>query len=58
MIAIIVSVSRIWKPREFIWINIVRLRYKKKAIVHRYFLRRFPSLRSGGYVRCSAIASD
>ena len=29
MIAIIVSVSRIWKPREFIWINIVGLRYKK-----------------------------
>ena len=47
MIAIIVSVSRIWKPREFIWINIVGLRYKKKVIVHRFFLRRFPSLRFG-----------
>ena len=42
MIAIIVSVSRIWKPREFIWINIVGLRYKKKVIVHRFFFGGFP----------------
>ena len=42
MTAIIVSVSRIWKPREFIWINIVGLRYKKKVIVHRFFFGGFP----------------
>ena len=50
MIAIIVSVSRIWKPREFVWINIVGLHYKKKVIVHRFFssevsLTAFGSLR-------------
>ena len=50
MTAIIVSVSRIWKPREFIWINIVGLRYKKKVIVHRFF--------SGGFPHCVRTAAS